>query len=114
MHFIAIFLEDRKPAMLLPLGIERTNGIRILRFLDCGVSDYNAPVVYPEIADVRLNMRNAWTQLRDCLPPFDLAAFEKMPEQVDGLPNPLSTVARASHPESCHGIALHGTWYDFA
>lgn len=112
--FVAVFLENRAPAMLLPLGIERTNGIRILRFLDCGVSDYNAPVVYPEAASGRLDMRRVWAQLRDCLPPFDLVALEKMPERVEGLPNPLSVIATASHRESCHAIALHGAWDGFA
>ena len=111
--FATIFLANGTPALLLPLGIERVSGIRILRFLDCGVSDYNAPVVFPETAFMRFDKRHLWEQLRSCLPPFDLAVLEKMPETIEGLPNPLSVIATARHPESCHGIALHGSADDF-
>jgi CelD/BcsL family acetyltransferase involved in cellulose biosynthesis len=36
------------PLMALPLGIETHSGLRVLSFLDAGVSDYNAPVLFPQ------------------------------------------------------------------
>jgi CelD/BcsL family acetyltransferase involved in cellulose biosynthesis len=111
--FAAVHAAKGEPLFLFPFGIERANGVRILRFLDHGVSDYNAPVVYPEAAGIRLEGPRLWKRLRECLPPFDLAALEKMPESIEGVPNPLSAIATASHPESCHGIALHGVADDF-
>jgi CelD/BcsL family acetyltransferase involved in cellulose biosynthesis len=111
--FAAVHAAKGEPLFLFPFGIERANGVRILRFLDHGVSDYNAPVVYPEAAGIRLEGPRIWKRLRECLPPFDLAALEKMPESIEGVPNPLSAIATASHPESCHGIALHGVADDF-
>src|SRR5450759_3425056 len=49
--FVAIVDAEDRPLMLLPLGIERRHGLRALTFLDGGVSDYNAPIVFPVARD---------------------------------------------------------------
>jgi CelD/BcsL family acetyltransferase involved in cellulose biosynthesis len=113
--FVTVFDASGKPALLLPLGIEERNGVRMLRFLDGGVSDYNAPVVFPEAADWGPEAASAlWSLLRRKLPPFDLAMLEKMPDAVGDLRNPLSGLATAPHAESCHVARLEGSWERFA
>jgi CelD/BcsL family acetyltransferase involved in cellulose biosynthesis len=113
--FVTIFGASGKPALLLPLGIEERNGARILRFLDGGVSDYNAPVIFPEAANWGPETALAlWDLLQRELPPFDLAMFEKMPDRVGDLNNPLSELATARHAESCHLATMNGSWETFA
>jgi CelD/BcsL family acetyltransferase involved in cellulose biosynthesis len=86
--------DDGSPLMLLPLGIERRTGVRMLSFLDGGVSDYNAPILFP--AAERLDadaMRRLWARLIDQLPPFDVALIEKVPALVGTMQNPFRFIA---------------------
>src|SRR5439155_15054110 len=88
--FVAVVDAESNPLMLLPLGIERRHGVRILTFLDGGLSDYNAPVVFPATRDWRGDdVRMVWRGLQHILPSFDIAILEKMPERIGDLPNPL-------------------------
>ena len=113
--FVTVFGASGKPALLLALGIEVRNGVRVLRFLDGGVSDYNAPVVFPEASSWGPEtVATVWAQLSRALPPFDLAMLEKMPDVVGDLTNPLYALATAPHAESCHAVRLEGPWEIFA
>jgi len=54
-----------------------------LRFLDGGLSDYNAPVVFPPVRDWDTKtVRSIWNALRKHIPAFDIAILEKMPDRV--------------------------------
>jgi CelD/BcsL family acetyltransferase involved in cellulose biosynthesis len=113
--FVTVFGASGKPALLLPLGIEDRNGLLTLRFLDGGVSDYNAPVVFPEISNWGPEAAaDVWKLLRDALPPFDLAMLAKMPDVVGDLNNPLYGLATVPHVESGHAVKLEGPWETFA
>jgi CelD/BcsL family acetyltransferase involved in cellulose biosynthesis len=113
--FVTVFGASGKPALLLPLGIEDRNGLRMLRFIDGGVSDYNAPVVFPEAASWGHEEAAAvWSRLRRELPPFDLAMLAKMPETVGEVNNPLYGLATVPHAESGHAVKLEGPWETFA
>jgi CelD/BcsL family acetyltransferase involved in cellulose biosynthesis len=111
--FLAVTSQARKPLMLLALGIERVNGVRVLRFLDSGVSDYNAPVLFPEIETLQLEEGALWKQVQSRLPAYDLAVLEKMPDSVGGIRNPLASLATSVRLESCHHMTLEGDWPDF-
>jgi CelD/BcsL family acetyltransferase involved in cellulose biosynthesis len=112
--FVTVFGARGAPALLLPLGIQERNGVRVLRFMDGGVSDYNAPVVFPEASTWGPATAAAlWAALRRALPPFDLAVLEKMPASVGDLTNPLCGLATAPHLESCHVVKLEGPWESF-
>jgi CelD/BcsL family acetyltransferase involved in cellulose biosynthesis len=112
---VAVLGTSGQPALLLPLGIEQSNGVRVLQFLDSGLSDYNAPVVFPEAADWNAETAETiWSLLLRAVPPFDLAIFEKMPDLVGDLHNPLAGLATSAHPESCHVATLFGPWDLFA
>lgn len=112
--FVTFFGTDG-PALLLPLGLQQCNGVRVLRFLDAGLSDYNAPVVFPAAAGWSSEeVKSAWSALRPRLPPFDVAILEKMPELVEERRNPLIALTNKSHPLSCHYATLNGPWDEFA
>jgi CelD/BcsL family acetyltransferase involved in cellulose biosynthesis len=44
-YFVIVRDNEAQPVLYLPLAIETRFNIRFLRFMDCGVADYNAPVV---------------------------------------------------------------------
>jgi CelD/BcsL family acetyltransferase involved in cellulose biosynthesis len=112
--FVAVRSHGQKPLMLLGLGIERTNGVRVLSFLDGGVSDYNAPILFPDCKGLRLDATDFWQRLRSHLPQHDLALLEKMPTDVGGIANPLAPLATCNRAESCHYVTLQGSWQEFA
>jgi CelD/BcsL family acetyltransferase involved in cellulose biosynthesis len=120
--FVAILGCEGEPLMLIPLVIQSysdytriVKNVRILKFLDFWFADYNAPVVFPPVAnwDTK-NVRTIWRGLQKLLPSFDIAMFEKMPERVGDLPNPLSLLKTASDPYTGHAAHLSGGWEDFA
>ena len=113
--FVAAFGAANEPVFLLPLGIYNSNGTRVVRFLDGGVSDYNAPVVFSAAANLtRRDMQALWDSLREQLAPVDLILLEKMPEYVHDIRNPLADFATHSHGEDCHAVTLNGSWDEFA
>jgi CelD/BcsL family acetyltransferase involved in cellulose biosynthesis len=106
-HFVSVSTRAGEPVMLLPLGIQRKHGLKVLTFLDGGVADYNAPILYPiagqlTAADVSL----LWKAIGRAVGPFDLARLEKMPEYVGGIKNPLHALARERWHISGHYLTL--------
>lgn len=102
------------PAMLLALGIEQRRGARVLTFLDGGVSDYNAPVIFPAAQAIGLSAAALWRAIAEAAPPHDAAILEKMPAHVDGVANPLFALAETSAAApSGHVIPLGGGWDAF-
>jgi CelD/BcsL family acetyltransferase involved in cellulose biosynthesis len=112
--FLAVVDTQGQPLMLLPWAIERRWGVRVLSFLDGGLSDYNAPIIFP--AAQRWgedDMRSIWQGLRRILPPFDIAILDKMPENVGDVPNPLNLLGTVPLLSSGHATTLAGSWREF-
>jgi CelD/BcsL family acetyltransferase involved in cellulose biosynthesis len=113
--FVAVVNADDQPLMLLPLGIEPRYGARVLTFLDGGVSDYNAPIVFPFAQDWDARtIGTVWQGLQKILLPFDVAIFDKMPGHVGDLPNPFMLFDISVCPYSGHAVSLSGAWEDFS
>lgn len=111
--FVCVRNSAGEPFMLLPLGIEISASVRILGFLDCGVSDYNAPVLFPRAMPASLDAKTLWQEIEHALPQFDVACLEKMPARMGDYANPLAGIATSDHPESCHIVSLTGPADDF-
>ncbi len=105
--FVRISKVDGTPLMLLPLGIERRHGLKFLGFLDGGVVDYNAPVLFPgaEAIDAA-TMRELWRGILSKLPGFDVAVLEKIPATIHELQNPFQFVAPTRDRDAGHLIDL--------
>lgn len=109
-YFVAVISTTKEPLALLPLAIERRYGVRFLTFMDGGLADYNAPVLFPGVRDWNLEtVEMLWRCLQQNLP-FDIATFEKMPASVGDLPNPLKLLSQEAYAESCHLVSISGTW----
>jgi CelD/BcsL family acetyltransferase involved in cellulose biosynthesis len=113
--FVAVIDALNRPLALFPLGIERRLGVRILTFLDGGVSDYNAPVLFVGSREWDAEIvRTVWRGLLKILPPFDIAVLEKIPEHVGDLPNPLMHLAMRPYLTCGYAANLSESWESFA
>jgi CelD/BcsL family acetyltransferase involved in cellulose biosynthesis len=109
--FVAVFDEASRPLLLLPFGIEQGRRLRILGFLDGGVSDYNAPVIFEQArAWDAARTKSLWKALTSALPRFDIAVFEKMPAEICGIENPLANLPVLPTTPSGHFIRLTQSW----
>jgi CelD/BcsL family acetyltransferase involved in cellulose biosynthesis len=109
--FVAVLGQGGDPLLLVPLGVERRRGLRILGFLDGGVSDVNAPIVFDGARGWDASVaRDLWRQLCPRLPPFDVAWLTRMPERVEDWPNPLFPLRTASDTAGTFRMTLPADW----
>ncbi len=80
----------RRPLMFFPLCRRRRHGLATIEFADLGVSDYNAPLLAPDIDLDAREMRRLWEDVVRILPPADVVRFEKVPETIRGRDNPIA------------------------
>ncbi|MCJ2132200.1 GNAT family N-acetyltransferase [Methylobacterium sp. E-045] len=108
-----VVVADARVRMVLPLGIARRNGLRVLEFLGGNVTDYNAPNVEPAFARGldAASVQALWQLIRAALPPHDAVHLLRMPATLDPpeedgaerVPNPLVSlpgVRAAGHARS--------------
>jgi CelD/BcsL family acetyltransferase involved in cellulose biosynthesis len=108
-----VFDDVGRPLLLLPFGIVRHRGIRILGFLDGAANDYNAPVVFEPLRTwTRDTLERLWQELLRVLPRFDVAMLEKMPSDICGAPNPL--VGLGTPSRSGHLVNITTSWDEYA
>ncbi|MBQ0709377.1 MULTISPECIES: GNAT family N-acetyltransferase [unclassified Ochrobactrum] len=99
--------SDGTPLLFLPLSITRICGSRVLSFIDEGVSDYNAPIVFPAAAELSHDAAmRILAAVVAAVPSHDIVALYKMPENVEGLINPLWSVTDRFSDASTHAISL--------
>jgi CelD/BcsL family acetyltransferase involved in cellulose biosynthesis len=97
--------------MLLPLSLTRRFGETTLSFVDAGLSDYVAPVLYPtQIAWTEENARALWEAIVSLLPKADTVHLEKLDRTVGGIVNPIYLVADRPNDEGAHGKDLTVSW----
>ena len=80
-----------RPVLYLPLVIETKFNVRLLRFMDCGVADYNAPIVAADRTLSRQEFRAVWADVLALLPSFDVIDFKKIASDIAGPLDPLRT-----------------------
>jgi CelD/BcsL family acetyltransferase involved in cellulose biosynthesis len=114
-QFVDVRDTDGSPLMLLPLGIERRHGVRLLSFLDASIADYNIPVLFPHARDwTEDRARAVWSAVMRALPPVDVVVLDKMPSSVAGRQNPLILLGATSIGVSGHAARLSGiTWREY-
>jgi len=101
--FVAVLDERGSPLLLLPLCIERSRGVKVLRFIDGGVFDYNVPVLFPAFGEQNAaKFSSLWEQILRALPAFDLLHLEKMPDRILDRPNPMLLLGAGREAVSAH------------
>jgi CelD/BcsL family acetyltransferase involved in cellulose biosynthesis len=96
--------EDGRPVLYLPLAIEMKFGVTLLRFMDAGVSDLNAPVVARGRDLTEGEFAVVWKEILAQLPPVDVIDLRKMPVHLNGVRNPLTYLP--CDPGHGHGYAV--------
>ncbi len=105
-YFVVVRDTDGRPVLYLPLIIETKFNVRLLRFMDCGVADYNAPIVAADRTLSRQEFHEVWADVLALLPSFDVIDLKKIASDVVGAVNPLTYLDCTPFGESGHAIAL--------
>lgn len=100
--------------MGLPLVRRTAGGMTFIEFADCGLPDYNAPIIGSGAPRDAGGARDVWRALLASLPKADVLNFAKMPREVDGVPNPLALApgVRASRLNG-NVLEVRGEWSDW-
>lgn len=112
--FVRVDDAEGRLWLLAPLGVERRQGAKILGFLDGGVVDYAAPIIFPREGRAAVSPVVLWEAIFRALPPFDVLNLEKVSEYVHDTPNPLFGVCAPDLSTDGHVVRLSGTWDEFA
>ena len=103
-------------ALLLPLIRRRQNGIAIVEFADCDLTDYNAPLLGPAAPREAKGAAALWRDLVSALRKLpdgaDLLRFRKMPVELAGQPNPLALLDDAGSCSLNGNVVTTGEDYD--
>ena len=108
-YLIVVRDSDERPVLYLPLVIETKFNIRLLRFMDAGVADYNAPILAAGYKPSRQEFNQLWSDILALLPGFDLIDLKKIASDVSGTFNPLSLLDCTPDAENGHSILLTGS-----
>jgi CelD/BcsL family acetyltransferase involved in cellulose biosynthesis len=101
-YFVVVRDDDAQPVLYLPLAIETRFNIRFLRFMDCGVADYNAPVVCARRKLTCQEFDAIWAEILAMLPSFDVVDLKKIASDIAGVFNPMTYLDCSQHRESGH------------
>jgi CelD/BcsL family acetyltransferase involved in cellulose biosynthesis len=74
--------------------------------MDCGVADYNAPIVTAGRTLSRQEFHDVWADVLSLLPGFDVIDLKKIASDVAGAVNPLAYLDCTPFGESGHSIVL--------
>jgi CelD/BcsL family acetyltransferase involved in cellulose biosynthesis len=105
-YLIVVRDDDGRPVLYLPLAIETKFNVRLLRFMDCGAADYNAPIVAADRRLSRQEFQKVWAEILALLPGFDIVDLKKIANDVAGAVNPLTYLDCTPFGESGHAVAL--------
>jgi len=98
--------RDGNPIIYLPLAIETRFNNRILRFMDGGVADFNAPILAAGLELTRGEFMTIWGEIQSGLPAIDLIDLQKIASEVCGTRNPLTYLDCRPYESSGYAVDL--------
>lgn len=102
--------EEQRVLLAMPLIRRRMGAVLLLEGMDLGVSDYNAPLLSPDLPG-NIPFAALWKTIRSALPKADLLRLHRMPALVGGLKNPLLSHPLATQNRlSAWPVALPQDW----
>jgi CelD/BcsL family acetyltransferase involved in cellulose biosynthesis len=110
-----VVVSDRfgSPLMFLPLCIERRYGFSLLRFMDGGVADHNAPLLRPGWEPDRAAFLPLWERILAALPRVDGIELRKIAAFAGATPNPLMHLPGLRVDGATRAIAIDQTFAEF-
>lgn len=98
-----------EPRMLVPLIRRPAFGHRVIEWLSCGVCDYSAPLLADQRPWTRQSAQAAWAAVRSVLPPADRVHITGIPQQIQGIANPLALLAATRDSiQTTFGMSIDG------
>jgi CelD/BcsL family acetyltransferase involved in cellulose biosynthesis len=114
---ILLTVRDRQThrlVVMLPLFAHQRGQLRVVRFADAGVSDYNAPVLGPDAPVDLAGAKELWKAIRRAIGGADLVNFIKMPNEIEGRPNPLTLLPQCGRcAVGTNVLSIDGSWDDY-
>jgi CelD/BcsL family acetyltransferase involved in cellulose biosynthesis len=107
-YLIVVRDGDGRPVLYLPLAIETKFNVRLLCFMDCGVADYNAPILAADRSLSRQEFHQVWAQILSLVPRFDVIDLKKIANDVAGKLNPLTYLDCTPFADSGPSFLLAG------
>jgi CelD/BcsL family acetyltransferase involved in cellulose biosynthesis len=107
-HLVVIRDRDKGPVLYLPLAIETKYNVRLLRFMDGGVADFNGPILLAGQGLTREEFARVWAEILSLLPKIDAIDLQKISRTVSRAVNPLCYLECHSYKSSGHAIRLGG------
>jgi CelD/BcsL family acetyltransferase involved in cellulose biosynthesis len=112
--------ERDRVLFILPLAVERGRISRALTWHAGDLSDYNAPLLAPDFANIVDADRFVLIFdevrrliVRDRRFAHDAVALTKMPDRVGGQANPFMALPTTVHSSGAYAVALTGDWDSF-
>lgn len=105
---VCIADSDGRTRCIIPLGIQRRRGHRLLVFLGGDHTDYNAPLCDAEFAAAcdREPFDRLWDAVLASLPRVDIVGLQRMPELLPGMTNPMIREQHARPgPDAAHSAS---------
>jgi CelD/BcsL family acetyltransferase involved in cellulose biosynthesis len=94
------------PVLYLPLAVETRFNNRILRFMDGGVADFNAPILAAGCDLTRGEFLAIWAEIQSLLPAIDLIDLKKIASEVCGARNPLTYLDCRPYESSGYAVDM--------
>ncbi|MDQ3622814.1 MAG: GNAT family N-acetyltransferase [Verrucomicrobiota bacterium] len=107
-----VYAAGGEPALLCPLGLQTSFGLRRLVWLGKPVSDYQGPLISPRFEGMQPagGFPVLWQAILDKLRRIDLIDFAHQPADFHGRENPFLTLPHTVHPYEAHAAQLSGNW----
>ncbi len=105
-YLVVVRNSGRQPVLYLPLAIVTKFNVRLLRFMDADVADYNAPILAPSCELPPQEFKRLWSKTLSLLPPVDAIDLQKMPRDLLGASNPLTYLACVPYAASGRSLLL--------
>jgi len=109
---IIVVSKNSIPIALLPLGIRKSLGARVLEFLGGDQSDYNAPLILPKYSTLRKS-KNIWEIIKDQLPVHDIQSFSNLPSKINQSDNTIIHLWKCRYVYDSHYCSLPKTWKSY-
>jgi len=109
---IIVIEEDKKVVALLPLGIRRLLGIRVLEWLGGNNTDYMCPLISEDSDLFTKDFKNTWKKIIEKLKPLDLIFLSKQLDLKKG--NPFVSILENKVLMNSYQCFLKGNWESFS
>lgn len=108
-----VFVRDAGvPVLLLPLCIEKRYGVRLLRFMDGGVGDYNGPLLRRD-RPLRFSWDEIWAAVRARLPQVDGVELRKIAPLSGLVANPMMALPDLVEVATGSLVRPSGSWDEY-